>query len=125
VGALLRPNVQPRAAITDEKKFGALLCAIDQFDGWPTIAAAMQFLALTCARPGEVRYALRADSNFEKATWRIPAERTKMRRQHDVPLSKQALRVLEVTVSRFPDGSDARWRGWLVYFTVVDGEVEP
>ena len=94
-GALLRPNVKPRAAITDEKKFGALLRAIDEFDGWPTIGAAIHFLALTCARPGEVRYASRAEINFEKATWRIPAERTKMRRQHEVPLSKQAIAVLE------------------------------
>ena len=94
-GALLRPNVQPRAAITDEKQFGALLRALDEFDGWPTLAAAMKFMALTCARPGEVRQARRDEINFEKAMWRIPAERTKMRRQHDVPLSRQAIAVLQ------------------------------
>jgi len=93
-GALLRPNVQPRAAITDEKQFGALLRALDEFDGWPTISAAMKFMALTCTRPGEVRQARRTEINFEKALWRIPAERTKMRRQHDVPLSRQAIAVL-------------------------------
>ena len=53
------------------------------------------FTALTCARPGEVRYATRPEINFEKALWRIPAERTMMRRQHDVPLSRQALAVLQ------------------------------
>jgi integrase len=94
-GALLRPNVKHRAAIVDEKAFGALLRAIDEFDGWPTIGAAMQFMALTCARPGEVRLAKRDEINFEKAMWRIPAERTKVRRQHDVPLSRQAVTVLE------------------------------
>lgn len=93
-GALLRPNVQHRAAITDEKQFGALLRALDEFDGWPTISAAMNYMALTCARPGEVRQARRSEINFEKAIWRIPAERTKMRRQHDVPLSRQAIAVL-------------------------------
>ena len=93
-GALLRPNVQHRAAITDEKQFGALLRALDEFDGWPTIAAAMKFMALTCTRPGEVRQARRTEINFENAVWRIPAERTKMRRQHDVPLSRQAVVVL-------------------------------
>ncbi|MEQ1613687.1 MAG: integrase arm-type DNA-binding domain-containing protein [Hyphomicrobiaceae bacterium] len=94
-GALLRPNVQHHAAITDEKEFGAFLRALDEFDGWPVIRSAMKFLTLTCARPGEVRLAHRDEFNFEKATWRIPAERTKMRRQHDVPLSRQAVAVVQ------------------------------
>ena len=94
-GALLRPNVQHYAAITDEKEFGAFLRALDEFDGWPVIRAAMNFLTLTCARPGEVRLAHRAEFNFEKAIWRIPAARTKMRRQHDVPLSRQAVAVVQ------------------------------
>ena len=93
-GALLRPNVKPRAAITDEEKFGGLLRAIDEFDGWPTLRAALQFAALTFARPGEIRLAKRAEIDFTKAVWRIPAERTKMRRPHDVPLSRQAVAVL-------------------------------
>jgi hypothetical protein len=38
-GALLRPNVQHRAAITDEKQFGALLRALDEFEGWRPISA--------------------------------------------------------------------------------------
>jgi integrase len=94
-GALLRPNVQHHAAITDEKEFGAFLRALDEFDGWPVIRAAMKFLTLTCARPGEVRLARRDEFNLEKAVWRIPAERTKMRRQHDVPLSRQAVIVVQ------------------------------
>jgi integrase len=93
-GALLRANTKPRAAITDEKQFGGLLCAIDGFDGWPTIKAALKFSALTFARPGEVRGAKRSEINFDKALWRIAADRTKMRRPHDVPLSRQALAVL-------------------------------
>ena len=93
-GALLRVNSKPRAAITDERKFGALLRAIDSYDGWATIKAALKFMALTFARPGEVRGARRTEILFERATWRIPAERTKTRRPHDVPLSRQALDVL-------------------------------
>jgi integrase len=93
-GALLRPNTKPRAAITDERAFGGLLRAIDSFDGWATTKAALQFSALTFARPGEVRGAKRAEINFEKAMWRIPPERSKMRRLHDVPLSRQAVAVL-------------------------------
>jgi integrase len=93
-GALLKPNVQHRAAITDEKQLGSLMRSIDEYDGWPTIRAALQILALTMTRPGDVRGMRRSEINFEKAQWRIPEERMKMRRPHDVPLSKQALRIL-------------------------------
>jgi integrase len=94
-GALLTPQRVGRAAIVDERRFGQLLNDIDDFDGWPTIKAALKFLALTCVRPGEVRGAKREEMDFEKAIWHIPAERMKMRAPHEVPLSKQALSVLE------------------------------
>jgi integrase len=93
-GALVPPNVKPRAAITDERQLGGLLRSIDEYHGWPTLKAALKFCALTFARPGEVRGARRSEFNFEKAVWRISAERTKMRRPHDIPLSRQALAVL-------------------------------
>jgi integrase len=94
-GALLAPKVQHRAAITDEKQLGSLMLAIDEYDGWPTVRAALQLVALTMTRPGDVRGMRRSEINFDKAMWRIPAERMKMRRPHDVPLSKQAIKVLK------------------------------
>ena len=94
-GALLPPKVVGRAAITDEAEFGRLLRALDDFDGWPTIKAALEFLILTCVRPGEVRGATRNEFDLRKSVWQIPAERMKMRQPHAVPLSKQALEVLE------------------------------
>ena len=93
-GALLKPIVQHRPAIIDEKALGSLMRSIDEYDGWPTIGAALQLLALTMARPGDVRGMRRSEINFEKAVWRIPAERMKMRRPHDVPLSTQAVQIL-------------------------------
>ena len=93
-GALLKPIVEHRPAITDERQFGTLMCAIDDYDGWPTLRAALQLLALTMTRPGDVRGMRRSEVNFEKALWRIPAERMKMRRPHDVPLSRQTLEIL-------------------------------
>ncbi len=93
-GALLAPKVKPRAAILDEKKFGGLIRAIDDYDGWPTLRAALKFTALTFARPGEVRGATRREFDLDGAVWHISAERAKMRRPHDVPLSPQALAVL-------------------------------
>ena len=92
--ALLKPNVQHRAAITDEQQLGALMISIDEYDGWPTVRAALQLVALTMTRPGDVRGIRRSEISFEKAVWRIPAERMKMRRPHDVPLSTQALEIL-------------------------------
>lgn len=93
-GALRAPKVKHRAAITDERLFGALLATIDAYDGWPTLRCALQFTALTFTRPGEVRGATWAEINMEEAVWRINGARTKVRRPHDVPLSRQALDVL-------------------------------
>jgi integrase len=93
-GALLPPIVQHRPAITDEVQLGALMRNIDEYDGWPTLRAAMLLLALTMTRPGDVRFMRRSEIIFPKVLWRILAERMKMRRPHDVPLSRQALAVL-------------------------------
>jgi integrase len=94
-GALLTPKVNHRAAIVDEKELGGLLRVIDGYDGWPSLKAGLQFIALTFARPGEVRGAKRTEFDFDKAVWRIAPERMKMRRPHEVPLSRQAVAVLK------------------------------
>ncbi|MCP4408582.1 MAG: site-specific integrase, partial [Gammaproteobacteria bacterium] len=104
-GALLPPKVVGRAAIASEREFGKLLQTIDEYDGWPTITAALKFLALTCVRPGEVRLATRSEFDLKSAVWSIPPERMKMRQPHDVPLSKQALAVLN-DIWSFSDGSE-------------------
>lgn len=93
-GALLKPEVQHRPAITGERELGALMLSVDQYDGWPTLRAALLLLALTMTRPGDVRHMRKSEIVFPKALWRIPAERMKMRRPHDVPLSTQALAVI-------------------------------
>lgn len=93
-GALAAPLVTHRAAITDEARLGALMVAIDEYDGWPTIRAALLLTALTMARPGEIRFMRRSEIIWPSATWRIPAERMKMRRPHDVPLSAQAISIV-------------------------------
>jgi integrase len=94
-GALLKPNVTHRAAIIDERELGALMLSIDEYDGWPTLRAALQLVALTMTRPGDVRHMRRSEINIDKAVWRIPPERMKMRRPHDVPLSRQAIAILQ------------------------------
>lgn len=94
-GALLKVKVKHRAAITDECELGRFLLALDAYDGWPILQSAFQFLILTMSRPGDVRHMRRNEVDFEKRLWRIPAERMKMRRAHDVPLSRQSLEILK------------------------------
>ncbi len=59
-----------------------------------TTKLALQFTSLTACRSGEVRKAHWSEILFDEREWHIPAERMKMRRPHIVPLSKQALAVL-------------------------------
>ncbi len=94
-GALTSPIVTPRAAITSPKAFGALLRAIDGFEGQPETRACLQLLALLFPRPGELRLAEWNEFDFTKAVWVIPAKRMKMRREHTCPLPRQAIEILE------------------------------
>jgi integrase len=56
---------------------------------------ALRLLVLTFVRPGELRAAAWSEFDTDKAEWRIPAERMKMKEEHIVPLSAQAIAVLE------------------------------
>jgi integrase len=92
--ALLPPVVVHRPAITNERELGAFMVSLDEYEGWPTLRAALRFMILTMTRPGETRLMKRGEIVWQTSTWHIPAERMKMRRPHDVPLSRQALAVL-------------------------------
>jgi integrase len=93
--ALIPPKVVGRAAITDEKKFGALLRDMEAYTGWRIVIDALKFQILTMTRPGEVRGAKKQEIDLEKRTWTIPAERMKMRREHVIPLSDQSLEIVK------------------------------
>lgn len=60
-----------------------------------TGARALEFAILTAARSGEVRKATWEEIDLEARVWTIPAERMKAGREHRVPLSKDAIRLLE------------------------------
>lgn len=94
-GALARPVRKSHAAITDPKSLGGLLRAIDGFQGQTTTKLGLKLLALLYPRPGELRMARWKEFDFKKAVWTIPAERTKMRRPHRVPLPPAALELLK------------------------------
>jgi integrase len=92
--ALTAPTVTYRAAITDPKGLGALLHAIESFDGQPTTRAALRLMPILFPGPGELRMAEWGEFDLEKAEWTIPAPRMKMRRPHRSPLPRQAIEIL-------------------------------
>ena len=93
-GALVSPTVTPRAAIVDPKAFGGLLRTIKDYQGAPETCAALELLALTFVRPGELRAAEWPEFDLDNALWKIPAGRMKMRKPHSVPLALRAVAIL-------------------------------
>jgi integrase len=95
IGVLPPAEVKHRAAVTDPKQIGALLRAIEDYQGNPATRCAMKLAALTFVRPGELRQAEWAEMDLGKKEWRIPAEKMKMKRPHIVPLCQQSIAVLK------------------------------
>ncbi len=101
-GALSQPAGKNFAALVDPKQVGALLRAIDGYDGTPAVRAALKLAPLVFVRPGELRQAEWAEFDLDAtdankkpvAVWNIPASRMKMRQPHLVPLSTQAVAIL-------------------------------
>lgn len=93
------------AGITDPLQFGRLIKMIDQ-PGYShaSVYNGLRLIARTAVRPGELRGARWSEIDRDKAEWRIPAERMKMRRPHLVPLSRQALEILEDQFDSSGDG---------------------
>ncbi len=71
----------------------AALAAIDASDAYPTTKLTMRMLALAATRSGEVR-GMRWDE-IDAGIWTIPGQRTKVGRDFRVPLSAEALAVLD------------------------------
>ena len=96
LGDILPPaDVQHHASVTEPKAVGGLLRAIDGFTGALATRCALRLAALVFVRPGELRHAEWTEFDFEKAEWRIPAGKMKMKEQHIVPLSAQAVAILQ------------------------------
>lgn len=73
----------------------SFLNALDTYPGYKLTGYALQLIVHTFVRPGELRSAEWKDIDMEKAIWRIPAEKMKMKEEHIVPLSTQVLSLLE------------------------------
>jgi integrase len=69
--------------------------ALAGYTGSPLVVLAARLLILTGVRTGELRGAFWSEFDLEKAVWEIPTERMKMKRPHLVPLSTQALEIVQ------------------------------
>jgi integrase len=94
-GALAPVVVKHRPAITDPRQVKELINAMGASSGSAVVNAALWFSAYTFQRPGEIRRAEWAEVDLDSAEWRIPDEKMKERESHLVPLSRQALEVLQ------------------------------
>lgn len=104
-GALKPEVVRHRAAILEPRRLGGLLRAIDSYDGHATTAWALRLAPLVFVRPGELRHAEWSEMDLDNATWTIPGAKTKMGRDHVVPLASQALAILREAESLTGRGS--------------------
>lgn len=104
---ILKPReVQHRAALPVQE-VPRFLELLDAYDGDASTAQALRLLMLTATRPGEVRGALWSEFDMGAGLWVIPAERMKMRQEHRVPLSRQALELLRSMQLLRTDSADA------------------
>lgn len=92
---VLKPTKKTNYARLSEKELPELLRKIDTYDGQPLTRLAMQLMTLTFVRTSELIGARWEEIDLFKKEWRIPAERMKMRTPHIVPLSMQALTIIE------------------------------
>ncbi|BCG64954.1 MAG: hypothetical protein methR_P2748 [Methyloprofundus sp.] len=93
-GALPPVIAEHHASITDPKKIGTLLRAIDGYEGEFSTRCALKLAPMVFLRPGELRRAEWSEFDLKKNEWRIPAEKMKMRAPHIIPLSNQVLLIL-------------------------------
>ena len=112
-GAIKTRKVEHMKAMPREE-LPEFLRKLETYNGRPETRIGLKLLALTFVRTGELRRAEWKEIDFDKAEWRIPAERMKMREEHIVPLAPQAidaLRELKALTGRtqllFPGRSNA------------------
>ncbi|MEG0406455.1 MAG: integrase arm-type DNA-binding domain-containing protein [Acinetobacter sp.] len=91
----LKPRKVKHMARLDISEFPPFLERMDRYHGNPMIKTAIQLMTLTFVRTAELRMMEWNEIDFEEKLWRIPAEKMKMAQPHIVPLSKQAIELIE------------------------------
>lgn len=101
---ILKPRAVQHRAAMDDRDLPDFLHKLDSYEGDVQTVQALRLVLLTATRPGEVRGALWPEFDLDAALWIIPAERMKMRHEHRVPLSAQAVDVLRVMQAMTREG---------------------
>ena len=94
-GALTPTVVTHHAAITEPTQIGELLRACYGYQGNLPTQCALKLSFFVMLRPGEVRRAEWSEINLDAKEWRIPADKMKMKQEHIIPLSKQAIEIFK------------------------------
>lgn len=89
------PPAKHWSVVQSEDQAREILRAVDGYAVNKVARLGLLLLAYTFVRPGELIKARWEEIDFDKAEWRIPAERMKMKREHVVPLSTQALALFK------------------------------
>ena len=92
-GALPPVKGKHFAAVTEPEQVGKVLRALDGYQGTLPVRCALRFAPLVFVCPGELRHAQWEDIDLDNAEWRYLV--TKTETQHIVPLSKQAIEILQ------------------------------
>lgn len=96
----LKPSIHSSGATRSHHPFipfvelGQLLDNVEATGSNKVVKLAIKMLTLTAVRPSELRFAKWSEFDRKGRVWNIPAERMKMRRPHSVPLTDQALEIL-------------------------------
>ncbi|PUA17317.1 integrase arm-type DNA-binding domain-containing protein [Glaciimonas sp. PCH181] len=93
-GAIPPAKETHHPSITDLKGIGELMRVIQSYGGSFVTQCALRLLPLVFVRSAELRKAEWVEFDIDRAEWRVPAERMKMKEQHIVPLSFQAVVIL-------------------------------
>ncbi len=94
-GALSPVQSKHYASITEPVKIAPLLQTIQAYEGTFTIRCAIRLLPYLFVRSGELRYMEWQEIDLDAALWAIPASKMKMKADHLVPLSRQAIAILQ------------------------------
>jgi integrase len=92
--SLQKPMAVNYPHITDLNELKGLLLAIEGYQGDISTKYALKLAPLVFVRPANIRFMEWGDIDFKKAIWKIPAEKMKAREPHIVPLSRQALEII-------------------------------
>jgi len=93
---ILKPTRKINMARIDAKELPALLRAIEVYEGRQLTRLAIKLMVLTFVRTSELIGARWEEFDIDARRWSIPSTRMKMKTPHIVPLSTQAIEVLEL-----------------------------